>query len=264
MSASRFQRGPQQQRPQPQQQQYRIERRNGAPVPCRQWCHDKVVGQPVPADPANGFPNPGCQAHLNGGIKRGIPCTVGDRDGKMRFFAHPDQPEWQQVPGVKQSEEAIKNADPEWRQGHFAKVVRAPSPERAPREHRGKLVVVPEKALQQNIARQRSGSPLRLNLKEGELSWGDAAYLEDNPSAAKYFEGRKLPNLFSGILPAAQVASTAAASMAAAGAGPAASGNNWRQAKPSTYRRHGQGQGRGRGFTAASGSKKRTQRNRRN
>ena len=118
--------------------------------------------------------------------------------------------------------------------------------------------------MQQNIARQRSGSPLRLNLKEGELSWGDAAYLEDNPSAAKYFEGRKLPNLFSGILPAAQVASTAAASMAAAGAGPAASGNNWRQAKPSTYRRHGQGQGRGRGFTAASGSKKRTQRNRRN
>jgi hypothetical protein len=182
----------------------------------------------------------------------------------MRFFAHPDQPEWQQIPGVKQSTEAIKNADPEWRQGHFAKVVRAPSPQRAPREHRGKLVVVPEKALQQNIARQRSGSPLRLNLKEGELSWGDAAYLEDNPSAAKYFEGRKLPNLFSGILPAAQVASTAAASMAAAGAGPAASGNNWRQAKPSTYRRHGQGQGRGRGFTAASGSKKRTQRNRRN
>jgi hypothetical protein len=173
----------------------------------------------------------------------------------MRFFAHPDQPEWQQIPGVKQSTEAIKDAGMAWREGHFAKVVRAPSPERAPREHRGKLVVVPEKALQQNIARMRSGSPLRLNLKEGELSWGDAAYLEDNPSAAKYFEGRKLPNLFSGILPAAQVASTAAASMAAAGASrPAAA----------TYRRHGQGQGRGRGYTAASGSKKRTQRNRRN
>jgi len=268
MSAPRFEKGSLPQRFQSQQQQYRIERRNGAPVPCRQWCHNKVLGQPVPADPAKGFPNPGCQAHLNGGIKRGIPCTVGDRDGKMRFFAHPDQPEWNQVPGVTQSEQAIKSAEPEWRQGHFAKVVRAPSPERAPREHRGKLVVVPEKALQQNVARPRSGSPLRLNLKEGELSWGDAAYLEDNPSAAKYFEGRKLPNLFSGILPAAQVASTAAASMAAAPAAapsaPAANRNNLRQAKPSTHRRHGHRHGHRRGYTAASGAKKRTQRNRRN
>jgi hypothetical protein len=177
----------------------------------------------------------------------------------MRFFAHPDQPEWNQVPGVKQSEEVIKSAEPEWRQGHFAKVVKAPSPERAPREHRGKLVVIPEKALQQNVARPRSSSPLRLNLKEGELSWGDAAYLEEHPSAEKYFDGRKLPNLFSGILPAAQLASSAAASAAAG-----ASSNNWRQAKPSTYRRHGQGQGRGRGHTATSGAKKRTQRNRRN
>jgi len=265
MSAPRFQKGSQPQRF--QSQQYRIERRNGAPVPCRQWCHDKVLGQPVPADPAKGFPNPGCQAHLNGGIKRGIPCTVGDRDGKMRFFAHPDQSEWNQVPGVTQSEQAIKSAEPEWRQGHFAKVEKAPSPERAPREHRGKLVVIPEKALQQNVARPRSSSPLRLALKDGELSWGDAAYLDEHPSAEKYFDGRKLPNLFSGILPAAQVASSAAASMAAAGAGAGAgsrdSSNNWRQAKPSTYRRHGQGH-QGRGHATASGAKRRTQRNRRN
>jgi len=106
------------------------------------------------------------------------------------------------------------------------------------------------------------------------LSWGDHAYLLDNPDKAPFFEGLGLKNNFSGVIRAADAAKAEAAvaasrpaaasahharpATAAAGAG--SNSSNWRQARPTTHRRHGHG----RGHTAASVAKKRTQRNRRN
>ena len=276
MSSSRFQKGSQPQRP-----QYRIQRRNGAPVPCSRWMHNNELGVPTPADPARGFPEPGCQAHLRGGIRAGIPCTVGSRDGVMRFFAHPDEPEWQQIPAVialasadNAVRQLVQQSEPEWRRaGPVAVVNKEPSPQRAPREHRGKLVIVPEAATR-TVARSRSRSRGRVFLDDGELSWGDHAYLLDNPDKAPFFEGLGLKNNFSGVIRAADAAKAEAAvaasrpaaasahharpATAAAGAG--SNSSNWRQARPTTHRKHGHG----RGHTAASVAKKRTQRNRRN
>ena len=71
--------------------QKRIERKNGAPVPCREWCYQDVLGQPTPARPPK-YPEPGCMGH-----KAKAPCMI-TRDNKPKWFAHPDEPEWQEVP----------------------------------------------------------------------------------------------------------------------------------------------------------------------
>lgn len=151
----------------------KIERKNGAPVPCREWCYQGVLGQPTPANPPK-YPEPGCMGH-----KAHAPCMI-TKDKKPKWFAHPDEPEWQQVPGVAQAKASVAAAEPEWRRGDFAVV-------KEPRSHRGKLMV-PAVA-----APPKPRSPLGLGLKEGELSWGDHIYYEEHPEQAHYAEGRVLP-----------------------------------------------------------------------
>ena len=154
----------------------KLEMKNGKPVPCREWCYEGVVGRPTPANPPK-YPEEGCMGHKVGG-----PCMIG-RDKKPRYFVHPNQPEWKQVPGVADSMKAVESAEPEWRQGSFAVV-------KQDTRKRGTLIVPEMKDL------TKPRSPLRLALKEGELSWGDYAYYQDHPDQyAKYGNGRVIPEL---------------------------------------------------------------------
>lgn len=163
--------------------QKKIERKNGAPVPCREWCYQGVLGQPTPANPPK-YPESGCMGH-----RAHAPCMI-TRDNKPKWFAHPDEPEWQQVPGIAQAKASVAAAEPEWRRGNFAVV-------KEPRSHRGKLMV-PAVA-----APPKPRSPLGLGLKEGELSWGDHIYYEEHPEQAHHAEGRVLP-AFEALMPKAK------------------------------------------------------------
>jgi len=98
------------------------------------------------------------------------------RDGKGKYFAHPDEPIWQQVSGVAVAAAAVKSAEPEWRRGAFAAVTPV-------RQHRG-VLVVPEAALQKPKSLSRKRSP-QMKTMPG-LSWGDYAYYEENPSAKAF------------------------------------------------------------------------------
>jgi len=146
-----------------------IEMKNGKPIPCREWCFGNVLGRPTPANPPK-YPMEGCIAH-----RKGLPCMVG-RDGRGKYFAHPDEPIWQQVPGVAVAVAVVKSAEPEWRRGAFAAVTPA-------RQHRG-VLVVPEAALQKPKSLSRKRSPL-IKIDPG-LSWGDFAYYEEHPSAKAF------------------------------------------------------------------------------
>jgi len=142
---------------------------NGKFAPCREWCFGGVLGRPTPANPPK-YPMEGCIAH-----RKGLPCMVG-RDGKGKYFTHPDEREWQQVPGVAVAAAVVKSAEPEWRRGAFATVTPA-------RQHRG-VLVVPEAALQKPKSLSRKRSP-QMKTMPG-LSWGDYAYYEENPSAKAF------------------------------------------------------------------------------
>jgi len=163
----------------------RIEMKNGAPVPCREWCHGGMLGVPTPANPPK-YPEEGCMGHKVRG-----PCMVR-KDGRQIYFAHPDQPEWQRVPGIAQikaaSKPAIASAEPEWRQGAFASV--KPSHSKTMRANRGK-VMVPDIAIHGKLGKAKT--PPGLLLQEGELSWGDYMFYEEHPHLKHYAEGRVLP-----------------------------------------------------------------------
>jgi hypothetical protein len=66
------------------------DRRSGRPMPCRNFCHNGVLGKPEPATEV--FPE-GCRGHLSG-----TACTIS-KDGVARFFFHPDEPEWKVITG---------------------------------------------------------------------------------------------------------------------------------------------------------------------
>jgi hypothetical protein len=114
------------------------------------------------------------------------------KDGRQIYFAHPDQPEWQRVPGIAQikaaSKPAIASAEPEWRQGAFASV--KTSHGKTMRANRGK-VMVPDIAIHGKLGKPKT--PPGLLLQEGELSWGDYMFYEENPHLKHYAEGRVLP-----------------------------------------------------------------------
>jgi hypothetical protein len=97
--------------------QKKIETKDGAPVPCREWCYKSELGVPVPPNPPK-YPEAGCMAH-----KRGLPCMYG-RDKQPKWFAHPDEAEWQRIPGVTETKKAVELAKKEW-DGSFASVVPA-------------------------------------------------------------------------------------------------------------------------------------------
>ena len=147
----------------------KMEMKNGKPLPCREWCFGNVLGRPTPANPPK-YPMEGCIAH-----RKGLPCMVG-RDGKGKYFAHPDEKIWQQVPGVAVAAAVVKSAEPEWRRGAFATVT--PS-----RQHRG-VLVVPDAALQKHKSVSRKRSP-QIKTTPG-LSWGDYAYYEEHPKAKAF------------------------------------------------------------------------------
>jgi len=168
----------------------RIEMKNGAPVPCREWCHGGMLGVPTPANPPK-YPEEGCMGHKVGG-----PCMVR-KGGRQIYFAHPDQSEWQHVPGVAQvkaaSKPAIASAEPEWRQGAFASVKPAGAHQgKTMRSVRGK-VEVPEIAIHGKLGKPKT--PPGLWLKDGELSWGDYMFYQENPHLAHHAERKVLPGL---------------------------------------------------------------------
>ena len=114
--------------------QKKIETRDGAPVPCREWFYEGVLGRPAPAKPPK-YPEEGCMAH-----RRGLPCMYG-RDKKPKWFAHPDEPEWQRVPGITETKKVFEAGKKEW-DGSFASVASvAPA-----KSNSGKVVLSAPKA----------------------------------------------------------------------------------------------------------------------
>ena len=95
---------------------------NGKPIPCREWCAPAypkgppILGNPTPASAK--YPIAGCAAHTVG-----KPCMFflrGPRKGEPVFYAHPDEPEWNEVPGVAVAAQAAKAAGTSWSQGVFS------------------------------------------------------------------------------------------------------------------------------------------------
>ena len=193
-----------------------IERdRNGNPLPCREWCAPAykggppVIGNPTPANPPR-YPESGCMAHRK---NPPAPCMLimNKKTGKVirpAYFAHPDEkdasgriivkgdPEWFKVPGVKQTEEAVKDAGQLWREGAFASAApavaaaaasaKAPRPPikstkvqgvfRAPDD---KIVVAPAVGFPSGYFNKKEGT-LFPDLEDNK-PWGDIIYDEEHP-----------------------------------------------------------------------------------
>ena len=147
---------------------------NGKFAPCREWCFGDVLGRPTPANPPK-YPMEGCIAH-----RKGLPCMVG-RDGKGKYFTHPDEPEWQKIPGVATAADVVEKTRTKWSEGQFAAVT--PAAIASKHKQRG-ILVVPDAALQKHKPLSRKRSP-QIKTMPG-LSWGDYAYYEENPKAKAF------------------------------------------------------------------------------
>jgi len=114
--------------------QKKIETHNDLPIPCREWFYEGVLGRPAPPKPPK-YPEEGCMAH-----RRGLPCMYS-RDKKPKWFAHPDEPEWQRIPGVIEAKKALEMAKKDWN-GSFASV----APAAPVKSDAGKVVLSAPKA----------------------------------------------------------------------------------------------------------------------
>lgn len=207
-----------------------IERdQHGRPRPCREWCAPEyqggppVIGNPTPANPPK-YPQSGCMAHRK---NPPAPCMLimNKKTGKVirpAYFAHPDErdasgriivrgdPEWAEVPGQKQTEEAqklaeegqklaeaaVKSVAQLWREGAYASAApalaaaaasaKAPRPPIKSKKVQGVFKAPDDKIV---IAPAVGFPPGYFNKKEGTLfpdleksqPWGDIVYDEEHP-----------------------------------------------------------------------------------
>lgn len=76
--------------------------KQGRLVPCREWMYQGQAGVPTPASEAH--PVAGCEAHM-----KGEPCLMG-RNGKPKYFTHPDEAEWGDAVAAEAARVAEKEA----------------------------------------------------------------------------------------------------------------------------------------------------------
>jgi hypothetical protein len=69
-------------------------------IPCREWMYQGQPGVPTPASEAH--PVAGCEAHM-----KGEPCLMG-RNGKPKYFVHPDEAEWDEAVAAEAARAAEK------------------------------------------------------------------------------------------------------------------------------------------------------------
>lgn len=74
--------------------------KQGRLIPCREWMYQGQPGVPTPASEAH--PVAGCEAHM-----KGQPCLMG-RNGKPKYFTHPDEAEWDQAVAAEAARVAEK------------------------------------------------------------------------------------------------------------------------------------------------------------
>jgi hypothetical protein len=76
--------------------------KQGRVIPCREWMYQGQPGVPTPASEAH--PVAGCEAHM-----KGEPCLMG-RNGKPKYFVHPDEAEWGDAVAAEAARVAEKEA----------------------------------------------------------------------------------------------------------------------------------------------------------